>query len=814
MANTTVGGYSIMIGVDLGNFKNIGKEVSTQINAGLKDLDDYNFDNMSQSLSKGIKKGLGAIDKDSLDKSTKAGKNSAVGFSTSFANSMKSMGAMYIINGALKAIQAGFSVTVSSLTTSLAALAIPAKIAITTFQGVTEAAISTFVSGVKVSVAAGAASIAATITSSFREGMDLEQNLGGIEAVFKSTSDSMKEWAASTATISGFSMNQALSNATTLGQILQASGIEETAANNLTKTLLQRAADAASVLGTSTEEAIQNLTSGLKGNIEVLDNIGAPLTAAMLQQYALSKGIDKATLAADSQVKTMLTAQYILEKTSNFAGNFVKENESLAGSIQIITASWKSFTSSLVTGDASLIASSGQAMNDAIVNFGNAIVKNIGNIVGGSGLVIATIIPTIISTLTASQPAILSAFNDMFTQIFTSLSDNRFFSSITALLMNGLSSAANFIMTNAGIIFNPILDGIQNFFLGIAGLLFDGENPILPFITDVFIPTIGNALLENSGAIAKIGVSLFTVMISGFTNFAPQLIKTISSMIPGIIEGLYTLYDSVWTYIIPGLLNAFSANLPAILQLIRDQIDNLTTFLPYIIGELVSAIGNNRDMIMSISGGIWDLMITLMNEMQKAGGNPEFVAAIAAIGINIFGGILVGMKSFLPQIIQFITTALYAPIDMLAKWIMSVMPGIGGQIISGLIRGLLGGVPGLLDTLNMIFGWFPAQAEKTLEIHSPSRVMQRIGGYTIDGLAVGLSDYENKLSSPISGISDYITDGLSTNVDISGGMNAIAGRNGTIVNQTFEVQPVDTLADRRRELRRSATTGIKSASLV
>jgi len=63
---------------------------------------------------------------------------------------------------------------------------------------------------------------------------------------------------------------------------------------------------------------------------------------------------------------------------------------------------------------------------------------------------------------------------------------------------------------------------------------------------------------------------------------------------------------------------------------------------------------------------------------------------------------------------------------------------IGGQLMQGLVRGLLGGLKAVGDTITGIAGkvvdWFKGK----LGIHSPSRVFAQLGGYTMQGLAGGL----------------------------------------------------------------------------
>ncbi|MEB3437895.1 phage tail tape measure protein [Pseudomonas sp. A2] len=75
----------------------------------------------------------------------------------------------------------------------------------------------------------------------------------------------------------------------------------------------------------------------------------------------------------------------------------------------------------------------------------------------------------------------------------------------------------------------------------------------------------------------------------------------------------------------------------------------------------------------------------------------------------------------------------YLGVDLPARF-----TGFGAMIVSGLVNGLVGGLGQIKETISSLgestIGWF----KEKLGIHSPSRVFAELGGFTTEGLALGL----------------------------------------------------------------------------
>jgi hypothetical protein len=120
--------------------------------------------------------------------------------------------------------------------------------------------------------------------------------------------------------------------------------------------------------------------------------------------------------------------------------------------------------------------------------------------------------------------------------------------------------------------------------------------------------------------------------------------------------------------------------------------------------------------------------------------------AIMAIGIGI---VITAIAAFVAGIvwltlkIQELTTwiggGIMKAFEAASAWLSSFsLAEVGGNIITGLVDGILGAGPAVLKALGGVVQGAVDGAKKLLGIASPSKVFAEIGGYTAEGMAVGV----------------------------------------------------------------------------
>lgn len=213
--------------------------------------------------------------------------------------------------------------------------------------------------GAKMMTIGGTAAMAAagaTLVKGMNLTGELEQNMGGSEAVFTKYAKQMQQTGIEAYSKMGLSQSDFLASANIMGSLYQGVGFSVKDSMTMTSESMQRAADVASIMGIDIESAMEAVNGMAKGNFTMMDNLGVAINDTAIGNYALAKGIDKSTAKMTTQEKVGLATQMFLEKTAQYAGNYAKENDTLSGSLQTAKAALSNFMSGASTIDDALAA--------------------------------------------------------------------------------------------------------------------------------------------------------------------------------------------------------------------------------------------------------------------------------------------------------------------------------------------------------------------------------------------------------------------------------------------------------------------------
>lgn len=168
---------------------------------------------------------------------------------------------------------------------------------------------------------------------------ELEQNLGGAQAVWGEYANTIISLSEQAYRSMGASANEYLATANKMGALFKGSGQDSATALAMTTQAMQRTADVASVMGITTEEAMMSVAGMAKGNFTMMDNLGVAMTNASLEAYALEKGMSVNLETMDTASKVQLAFAMYMERTAYASGNFAREGvETLAGSVQVMNS--------------------------------------------------------------------------------------------------------------------------------------------------------------------------------------------------------------------------------------------------------------------------------------------------------------------------------------------------------------------------------------------------------------------------------------------------------------------------------------------
>lgn len=201
--------------------------------------------------------------------------------------------------------------------------------------------------GVMKAVAAVTVAIAGIGTASVKSYAELEQNIGGIETLFKSSADKVNKYAKEAYKTAGMGANEYMSTVTGFSaSLLQSlSGDTDKAADVANMALIDMA-DNANKMGTAME-SIQFAYQGFaKQNYTMLDNLKLGYGGTKNEMERLLKDAQKITgVKYDiSNLNDVFQAIHVIQGELGITGTTAKEaEETISGSVSSMKAAWDNF---------------------------------------------------------------------------------------------------------------------------------------------------------------------------------------------------------------------------------------------------------------------------------------------------------------------------------------------------------------------------------------------------------------------------------------------------------------------------------------
>jgi hypothetical protein len=195
----------------------------------------------------------------------------------------------------------------------------------------------------------GTAAITAGVKTAIDAASDLNEQITKSEAVFGSASDAVLDWSKTTAGAIGVSQEQALEAAGTFGNLFRSIKLGSDQSSDVSKRLVQLAADLASFNNADPGQVLQDLRSGLVGEAEPLRKYGILLSEARVQQVALKDSGKDSVKQLTDQEKALARIQVIFKDTATAQGDFSRTSEGLANQQRILSAEIKDLEANLGT---------------------------------------------------------------------------------------------------------------------------------------------------------------------------------------------------------------------------------------------------------------------------------------------------------------------------------------------------------------------------------------------------------------------------------------------------------------------------------
>lgn len=435
-----------------------------------------------------------------------------------------------------------------------------------------------------------ATAITGVVAAGVKSYADLEQNVGGIETLFKDSADTVIANAKKAYETAGMSANEYMQTVTSFSaSLLQSLGGDTAKAAEVADMAIVDMADNANKMGTSME-LIQNAYQGFaKQNYTMLDNLKLGYGGTKEEMERLLADAEKISgIHYDiSSLNDVYQAIHVIQQNMDITGTTAKEaSETISGSFSAAKAAFDNFLNG--SGDVETLA---DTLVTSFGNVGKAIVKLTPQITNGLVKLVNGLIPEIPGLISGLLPAVLDG---------------------ALQIIQGLINIAPQLLTTVLNIIQGLLTSLATQLPTIAQSLFTGLVQIVNSLAQSFptlIPTLVSAilglipvLLENLPTFINAGINLLLGLAQGLINAIPTLIsylpQIISSLISGILANLPQLISSGIQLII--------ALAQGLIQAIPQLVASIPQLLLAIVDGIISGVGQLLDAGKDLVKGLWD----------------------------------------------------------------------------------------------------------------------------------------------------------------------------------------------------------------
>ena len=595
-------------------------------------------------------------------------------------------------------------------------------------------------SGLVTAAKVGAAAVAAAGTAIIAIGKqaieqyaEYEQLVGGVETLFKQSSDTVMGYAENAYKTAGLSANEYMNTVTSFSaSLLQSLGGDTEAAAKYADMAITDMSDNANKMGTSME-MIQNAYQGFaKQNYTMLDNLKLGYGGTKQEMERLladaSKLSGKDFLWGEDGMgygyAEIVEAIHVVQTEMGITGTTAKEAATtIQGSLASMKGAWQNLLTGVADDNANfeVLVSS---FVDSLVGVGENIIPRVKVTIQGVTNLISqasqSIVPLVLQTLIETAPSFISAGMDLVVALIDGISSNAY-------------SIGECIMDIISVILGKLSESIPELLIAGVNIVFGLVQGLIAGIPAIIaaLPTIITALVSGLlGAIPQIiqaGITLLTSLVGAL----PEIIQAIVNAIPLIIDGI---------------INAIVQSIPLLIQAGIDLLMALIAALP----EIILAITNAIPQIIS---GITDALIGNINKIIDA-------------GVQLFVALIENLPTIIVEIVKAVPDIIAGIVKAFGDSAWKIVE-IGGDLIKGIWQGIKDAGAWLWDKITGFFDGIVGGIKDFLGIHSPSRVFADMGKNMALGIGEGWDNQYDSIKKDIESGMSFDAGTITADANIS-----------------------------------------------
>lgn len=408
------------------------------------------------------------------------------------------------------------------------------------------------------------------------------------------------------------------------------------------------------------------------------------------------------------------------------------------------------------------------------------LIEGIANAIPGVVSVISQVIESLVQTISTVLPTILAAGVQILTALINGIAQAlptiiQAAIQIIMALFNGLIQSLPTIISAAIQIIQALIQGLVEALpaiieaaLQIITGLVQGLIQALPMILEAALQIIMglvNALIENIGPILEAGIQILMALIQGLIQMIPELIvaaiEIITTLLTSILSNLPQLLEAgvkLLLALIQGLIQMIPQLLAGAIQIMMALLKAIVDYVPKLLQAGVQLL---QALIQGIASLIGSLVSTIASMMgQVVSKIASFLGQMLSGGANLIRNLISGIGSMIGSVV--------GKIGSMGSSMISSITGFAGQMVSAgvnLVQGFINGIGSMVSSAvnaaaNMASSALNA-VKGFLGIHSPSRVMEKMGVYTGQGFVNGIGNMIRTTRDKAIEMASTVTDALS-----------------------------------------------------
>lgn len=498
-------------------------------------------------------------------------------------------------------------------------------------------------------ISAASAGIGAIVKSSASAYADYEQNIGGIETLFKDNADTIVKYASEAYKTAGISANDYMQNVTSFSaSLLQGLGGDTAQAAKIANEAMVDMSDNANKMGTDIS-SIQNAYQGFaKQNYTMLDNLklGYGGTQAEMARLINDSGVLGDSIKVNEKTVNsvsfdkMIEAIHKVQTDLDITGTTSKEAATtVSGSLGSVKAAWANLMAGMGDKNADLKNLIREMVN-TVKTFAKNIMPVIKQALSGVTTLISELAPDIAAELPQLVSDLLPQLIEAGTQIFQAL-------------VKGISD-------NIGTITQAAITAIT---------------------------TIATALIQNTGPLVQSLATIITTIAQALPTILPDLINAIVEQIPTVIQAVIDC--------MPAIIDGTIQIVTAIAEALVDNINLIIDGAVQIIDALAMSLSDS-DTAAKLAQSALEIIGTLTMELLK--NLPDILADGILIAVELIKGIAQGMADYFAPVSDALSDMLIDLTDWFSrKW--NDFKEWGSDMIQAFIDGIKEKWQSLKDTV-------------------------------------------------------------------------------------------------------------------